>query len=355
MKKVKKHKSDAAVKDSNRHGQVVRILHVIRVLERHPSGITAAGISAELKSLGFAQTIRTTYRDLKAIQQAHFPLESDEDGHGDNKWRFKSIATVAGKIQISYEEIVALYISQECLAPLKGTSFFKDIQSFFDKVEKLLGPKVQAELRELSKTYSFRASPMWTTGVPQEVLDIVHRACIEGHEINIEYRSNSDKGRGAVTNRQIGPIGIYLADSSIYLIAKDLNDGIVKKFALVRIRSAHWTETAFENDKPFSAEEFYKDDFGTLSSGEVADVVIRITEPIASYVSERRWHHSQRVTRLDDKTIELGLRVRVNSELARWILSLGANARVESPPALQDLIVEQSEQIMRSYHQKKAA
>ncbi|MBN8542369.1 MAG: WYL domain-containing protein [Deltaproteobacteria bacterium] len=340
-------KSDGA----SRNGQVVRILHVIRVLERHPQGISAAYAHAVLVDEGFTEGIRTIYRDLAAIQEAHFPLESFDDDQGEKKWRFNSVATVGGKIQISYEEIIALYISKECLEPLKGTSFFKDIQSFFDKVEKLLGPKVQAELRDLAQTYSFRASPMWTTGIPQEVLDVVHRACIEGHEISIEYRSNNS----SATNRRIGPLGIYLADSSIYLIAKDLADGIVKKFALVRIRSAHWTETAFENGQPFSIEDFYKDDFGVLSSGEVAEVTIRITEPIASYVAERRWHHSQRTTRLNETMIELKLKVKINQELARWVLSLGPSAEVLSPSNLESEVLKLADGVAQTYRRRTAA
>lgn len=354
MKRTKK-KTTAEPKDTARNGQVVRILHVIRVLERNPQGIGANEMHAELKSQGFSQGLRTIYRDLTAIQEAHFPLETIENDAGEKKWRFNSIANIAGKIQISYEEIIALYISKECLTPLKGTPFFKDIQSFFEKVEKLLGPKVGAELRDLSKAYSFQASPMWTTGVQNEVIDIVHRACAEGHEIAIDYRSNNKNVDGKITHRRVGPIGIYLADSSIYLVAKDLADGIVKKFALVRIRSAHWSDTAYENDKSFSVEEFYKDDFGVLSSGEVADVCLRISEPIASYVSERRWHQSQRITRLDENTIELNLRVRVNPELARWVLSLGPAAQTLAPANLATEIKKLADEVSKLYQNKIAA
>lgn len=345
-----------AKKDENRNSQVVRILNTIKILERNPQGISAEDIHQSLEELGLKVALRTTYRDLDAIAAAHFPLEKKvNDDDGKHLWHFNAIATVGGKIQISYEEIVALVISKEQLAPLKGTSFYKDIQSFFDKVEKLLGPKVQSELQSLRSTYAMAPTPAWATGIPQEVLDVVHNACVESQTIIIEYRSINDAAAGRTSQRKVGPIGLYLVASNIYLIAKDLTDGVVKKFALSRIRSAQWTEEPFENDGRFAAEQQFKDDFGVLSTGEVTDVTIHIREPIASYVAERRWHASQRVIRKDDLSIDFSLKVRANQELSRWILSLGPAAEVLNPTSLREEVAQLSREIAGKYGNKKSA
>jgi len=340
---------------SNRNSQVIRILRVIRILERNPQGITAENIHSSLRDDNIEVSIRSVYRDLEAIQQAHFPLTSENRDDGGHIWRFNAVAVLSGKIQISFDEITALYVSKECLEPLRGTAFYKDIKSFFEKIEKLLGPKVQDELKELRKSINFKATPMWTTGIPQEVLDVVHRACVEGHQITIDYKSNSDKNRGKVSSRKVGPMGLFLADSSIYLIAKDLADGVVKKFALIRIRSAQWSEDAFDVAKEFNADEYFKDDFGMLSVGTVQDVKIRVEEPIASYVAERRWHQSQVAIRKEDSSIELTMRVRVNQELARWVLGLGPAAEVVAPAELRVLVTELSASITKRYSGPKAA
>jgi predicted DNA-binding transcriptional regulator YafY len=348
--------SSMAKKNENRNAHVVRVLSVIKILERNPQGITAEDVLTALAANGIDVSIRTVYRDIHAIEEAHFPIEKIVDEtDGRHLWHFSAIATVAGKIQISYEEIVALFISKEHLDPLKGTAFYKDIQSFFDKVEKLLGPRVQKELRQLGNTITFRATPMWATGIPQEVLDCVHHACVESHQILIDYKSNTDANRGKISKRKVGPLGIYLADSNIYLIAKDLSDGVVKKFALSRVVSAQWTDEPFSTDAGFSMEKQFKDDFGVLSAGEIADVTIRIAEPIASYVAERRWHESQRVIRKDDFSIEFSIRVRVNSELSRWILSLGPAAEVLSPQSLRDDLATISSAVAAKYKTRSAA
>jgi predicted DNA-binding transcriptional regulator YafY len=336
-------------KPENRNSQVVRILRVIRVLEIYPQGISAEKIHQLLADEHIECDIRTVYRDLAAIQDSHFPVESFKNEEGENRWRFSAVATVSGKIQISYNEIVALYIARECLDPLKGTPIYNDIQVFFDKVAKLLGPNAQKELGSFDKLIGFKAKPTWTTGIKQEIFDCVHSACHEGHVIRLEYRSNSDRSRGQISERRVGPLGILLSDSSIYLIAKDLGDNVIKKFSMVRILTASWTEDSFDN-AGFSLGEVFKSDFGMLSLGPVESVTINIREPIASYVVERRWHDSQKVIRREDGSLDLTMVVRVNNELARWVLGLGAEAKVVGPESLKGQVEKIAKDILTHYN-----
>ena len=117
-------------KDDGTKRQVVRILNVVRILERHPQGISTEAVHRELQREGFKASKRTVYRDLEAVEEAHFPLEREERDDGQHVWKFSPVTVVSGKVQISYDEIVALYIAKETLEPLRPTVFYKDISSF---------------------------------------------------------------------------------------------------------------------------------------------------------------------------------------------------------------------------------
>jgi predicted DNA-binding transcriptional regulator YafY len=101
-------------------------------------------------------------------------------------------------------------------------------------------------------------------------------------------------------------------------------------------------------------KDYIKDGLGVLTVGEVKDVEVFIEEPIASYVSERRWHESQQITRVE-RGIHFKLRVRVNDELARWVLGLGPSAMVVSPTELRDMVVSLASSVKNKNSQKKVA
>lgn len=131
-------------------------------------------------------------------------------------------------------------------------------------------------------------------------------------------------------------------------------DNKIKYFSLNRIMSAMRLEEIYEPEEKFSLEAYVKESFGILSLGDVGDVEIFVTEPMASYVSERRWHETQKINRTP-QGITLKIRVRVNDELARWILSLGPAARVVAPENLQTMVSQAADEIIKGYKSPKTA
>ncbi|MBK7962453.1 MAG: WYL domain-containing protein [Bdellovibrionales bacterium] len=116
--------------------------------------------------------------------------------------------------------------------------------------------------------------------------------------------------------------------------------------------SANYTEEEYVSPG-FDLTEFMKSNFGVLGTGEAQDVSIFVADPIGSYVSERRWHDSQQITRVDGG-IEFKMHVKVNDELARWILGLGASADVRSPSELREMVTTAALAIAGKYKIKKA-
>ena len=328
-----------------RNKQVTRILRVISLLECTPAGFSVRELTQRLNNEGHPCELRTVYRDLEAIQDAYFPV-TKEGSDDESRWKLDSIASISPSIQFSYRELMALFIARNSLDAFRGSPVFDAIQGFFSRIEKVLGPRAQEGLAEFDTYIGFKPKPTWQSAVAQEVLDTIHQACSEGHALEIEYRAVSGNNMGEVKTRKVGPAAIYFADSSAYLIAMDFETKQYKTYSLNRVRSAMRLDEAFDSHG-FIAKEHLKGGIGVFSQGEIQNVELEVAEPIASYVSERRWHESQIVTR-EAHGINLKMQVKINDELARWVLGLGPAATVISPANLKLRIAELAREILKS-------
>jgi predicted DNA-binding transcriptional regulator YafY len=209
-------------------------------------------------------------------------------------------------------------------------------------------------LEEYQSVFSFKYRATWQTGISQDLFDSVYSACVEQHQLVLDYQSNYDDNKKEFAKRILGPEKIYFADSSVYLIAKDLNENKIKTYNLHRARSAEMVPDKTYEPENIKIEDYFKNSFGVLNSGEVFDVHLFITQPMANYVAERRWHDSQSIVRTPDG-IQFKMTVRVNDEVARWVLSLSPCAEVIFPEVLKERVVNLITQDLQKYQKKQAS
>ncbi len=345
MANVKRARGDTAV----------RLLRVISILERNHQGLTVARLHHLLTQENIACSERTVRRDLEVISSAHLPLISTEETEERQAiYTFKTTMALMSHVHFTYDEILALYLAKETLRSMTGSPLIEHILKLVDKIEKALGPGVTKELSNLSEYVSYKANSTWRAGVSQEILDTVYTATYEKQKLEIEYKSQSGANKDRVTKRVVGPETLYFANGGAYLIAQDFDDKKVKFFALARLVSVSLLEDEYKS-AGFVLEDFVRDNFGIMGVGEKEEVELFIEDPLAAYVSERRWHESQRLTRVENG-IRFYLSVKLNDELARWILGLGPAAKVIKPERLRDQVLTLAQGVSGNYSgMKKAA
>jgi predicted DNA-binding transcriptional regulator YafY len=335
-----------------RNDTVTRILKVIHYLEVQPQGLGVREIHSKLSNDGFEISERTIYRDLEAIESIHLPLTKTGQGL-ESRWKLESVASINQKIHFSYHELIALFLAKESLTQFKNSPLFGPINNLFSSIEKALGPGAHKDLSNLQNYMGYRSRATWQSGISQEVLDTIYDACAEGQVLKVTYRSKSGQFVDQTVERRLGPEGMYFADSGAYLIARDLEKNEHRTYALNRVIEAVLTEESYESSG-FSMKEYVKDSIGAFQSGEVKLIEVEIQDPIAAYVSERRWHESQILTRTPNGIV-LKMQVRLNEELARWILSLGPAVQKVEPSELRDLVARLADQVAANLRGKKVA
>jgi predicted DNA-binding transcriptional regulator YafY len=332
-----------------RHDTTLRVFRVLHYLETSRVGLRVGEIHDRLKNEGFDVHKRTVHRDLELLQAAHVPVESEGNG-AESRWRLAPFAEIKQNVQFTYQEIFALYVARNSLDFLKGTPIYDALDNLFVKIEKVLGTDVDA-FEGFLQNMTFKPQVTWHTSVPPVILETVYSALEEGHPVKILYRAESGDNAGAYAERIVGPEYLYFASGGIYLIAKDLSKGEPRTYALARIKEAEMdTSTVYEKEghKP---EALFRDSIGVFARGDAMPVEILVEGPIAAFVSERRWHESQQTIK-SDRGVTLKLQVRINDELARWVLSLGPSATVVGPPQLTSLVEKMALEVAGKYRRK---
>lgn len=328
----------------------LRIFRILHYLETSKVGLRVGEIHERLQHDSFDVDKRTVHRDLELLQQAQIPLVSEGSGP-ESRWRISPFAQVKQNIQFTYHEIFALYVARNSLEHLKGSPIHQALDSLFVKIEKALGTDAEA-FQEFLANLAFRPQSTWQVAVAPIILDTVYNALEEGHVLKLQYRAEGGTNAGKYVERLLGPECLYFANGGIYLIAKDLEKGEPRTYALARVK-----EAVMLNDRPYEKEgmapdKLFKDSIGVLNTGETMPIEILVTGPVAAYISERKWHESQQTIKTDQGT-RIQMQVRLNDELCRWVLSLGEGATVIEPDQLRRMVESTAQQIARNY-QKKA-
>jgi len=84
-------------------------------------------------------------------------------------------------------------------------------------------------------------------------------------------------------------------------------------------------------------------------TGEPQRIELEFAARVSPYVKERRWHPSQKIRTLPDGSLRMSLRVCDDWSLRSWILGFGPFARVVSPSALAEEILEALEEARTLY------
>lgn len=334
-----------------RHEMTLRIFRILHYLETTRQGLMVSEIHQRLNDDGFSVDKRTVHRDIELLEQAHIPLDK-EGSPPESRWRISPFAEIKQNIQFSYQEIFSLFVARKSLEHLRGTPIYSALDSVFTKIEKVLGKNSEA-FAELLANIEFRPHITWHTSISPVILDTIYHALEEGHPLHINYRAGAGENPGQAKQRKVGPECLYFADGGVYLIAIDIDKNEPRTYALGRVLDAEMLNNEIYDKKGYSPEKMFKSAFGVLNTGTVSDIEILVHGPLASYLSERRWHESQETIKNSDGTI-FKFQVKMNDELVRFVLGMGPSATVIKPAELKQAVSLSAQQILSLYVKKAA-
>lgn len=310
----------------SKRDRTARLVGVANLLFQHPRGLTAHEIAERI-----GMTVRTAYRDLRALEsEVGVALWEDRGRFGAERSSFLP------SLKLTLHEAVSLFLSTRLM---QRSQDHRDehVVSAFNKLASIL-PQPFAQ--------HVHATVAWLNERPvdtarAQIFDMVATGWAEGRKLRIRYPRTGPSGRGAPPNeRLIAPYFVEPnpAGHGRYVIAHDATSGEVRTFKIERIEHAVLTGEHFEVPAEFDMAERLNRAWG-ISDEPAVHVRLRfLDQSAARRAEESNWHPSQELEPLADGSLEMSLDVGGLLEITPWVLSWGAAVEVLAPAELRDAI-----------------
>jgi predicted DNA-binding transcriptional regulator YafY len=324
-----------------RHSEIVRQWRILLALESRARGLTLAE-AQEIAGDGVSD--RTIRRDLDALAQAGFPIETGKrDGktvYQLNREVFRGVAAAG----FSLSELCALHLSRTVLTAVAGGPFRESLASAFGKLYEALPPSMWKFIDGLPDALGAKDHASRPTAASSKAIDALMNAILARRRVRMRYHSFSSR---QIKDYLVEPYRLAYAQGGLYLQAFVPEYSEMRTFAAQRIEQAVGLEESFSPVADAPADVF-PHSLGAFS-GTPETVVIEFSAAEAPYVRERAWHASQQLEDLPDGRLRLTLNVVIDWELQAWVMGFGPAAKVVTPEAFARRIVDSLEETRATY------
>ena len=325
-----------------RHSEIVRQWRLLVALESASRGLTLAQLG---EAAADGVTERTIRRDLEALTQAGFPIESERRDQKTlfrlNRDAFRGV-TAAG---FTLPELCALYFSRSLLTALGGTPFHDSLNSAFEKLSDALPPMLWEFVDRLPQALAAKGhlGQASTHPVSHDLVATLVGAALDRRRLDMRYHSFSS---GREKDYLVEPHRLAWAHGALYLFAFVPEYGEMRTFAVPRILSAVARADGFTLEA--AGGEVFPQSLGAFS-GASERVEIDFSPRAAPYIRERTWHPSQVLTEQPEGGVRLELHVSVDPALRSWVMGFGPDALVRAPEHLASLVRDAAAATLAAY------
>lgn len=297
-------------------------------------------VKAEEIADHFEISLRTVYRDVKALMEAGVPVGS-EAGRG----YFIADGFHLPPVMFTSDEASAMLVAAKLVEKMTDKSIQKTYATALMKIKSVLKDAEKDHIENLqSQIQVFRyASADEPKDFPDHFLSELQNALVSKEVLKLDYFSHN---QGELTIREIEPIGMFYYSMAWHLIAWCRLRNGYRDFRTDRIKSLTRTGKTFDARNLISFQEYLK----TIQANEdVQQIVLVFDKPLDGYMIKAK-HYYGFVSQED-----LGDRVRMtfmNSSLryfCKGILMQGAQVEIESPEEARVIMRELVEELTEHY------
>lgn len=273
---------------------------------------------------------RTVFRDVKDLEQAGFPLVSEE-----GRWRMLRPNGAPYVAPLQASELVALALAAEALTPYAGTPVVEALSGLHGKLGAMLTPRGRQFVEHFRDAHVATYTLPGDSEVISEAALRVDEALQKQQVLRLRYHSP----HSGVTEREFDPYTHWCFEGRAYVIGHCHLRQAIRVFLLARIEHAEITDASFDVDPNFDPRQCVKGGFGVWI-GESHAVELLFAPEAAHLVRERCFHAGQKVTQEGDGWVRLEMEVAGLPALARWLAGSGGAVRALRPRMLADMVSE---------------
>ncbi len=286
----------------------------------------------------FRISIRTVYRDIKALEEAGVPLGAE--------------AGVGYFLPDNYNLPPVMFTNDEATALLFGSKFIEQMSN--EKIKKSFESalfKIKSVLRTpekdyLNKLHSHITVMKYADNEEENnpYLSDIQKVLVTKNVIEIEYHTHYSNEK---SNRIVEPIGLLYYGFNWHLIAFCRKRDDYRDFRLDRIKKIIINVEKYNADKLISIEEYNKK---MQSNEDKCRIVLKVSKESARFIKDsKHWYGLESEKEINDKYIEMEFK---NSDLfgfSRWVILGGKYIEVIEPKELKEIVISFAKEITEHY------
>ncbi len=293
-------------------------------------------VKAEEIADRFEISLRTVYRDVKALMEAGVPIGS-EAGTG----YFIVDGYHLPPVMFNQEEASAMLVAGKLVEKMTDQSVKKGFESALMKIKSVLNDSEKEHLEMLQSAVEVSRMPNpEATKFPNNFLTDIQRALVQKEVLEIDYHSTNNE----LSSREVEPIGIQFYSGSWHMIAWCRLRNGYRDFRADRITELKCSGKKFDGRNLISLQEYLHSLI--QSNRDLRKAVILFDKSIFKYrryiygfIAEEDLGDKVRLTFLMDNF----------NWLARWLLFFGDAIEIEQPEDLKTSVIELVEELHGHY------
>ncbi len=296
-------------------------------------------VKAEEIALRFEISLRTVYRDVKALMEAGVPIGS-EAGTG----YFIVDGYHLPPVMFSQEEASAMMMAGKLVERMTDQSVRVAFDNALHKIKSVLNTAQKDYLESLQDHIEVLKPKMNLPTQSGNFLTDLQKALAIKQVIELHYFSNT---QSELTLREVEPIGLFYYSAAWHLIAWcRLRNGF-RDFRCDRIKELKATGTTFEPRNISTLQEY----FNSLQQAntEMKTATVLFDKKEAMYVNNSRHYFGFVSEEEMEGQVCMKFLTTDLSMMARWLLSYGRGIEIESPEELKQITQCLVEELQEHY------
>lgn len=296
-------------------------------------------VAAKEISERFNISLRTVYRDIRALEDAGVPI-----GARTGEGYFIEEGYHLPPVVFSREEAGALSLGEKLVEKFSDPSVSRDYQSALIKIKSVLGEPDKAYLEALTHTTEVLKSdspdiPGLREGFLAELQPLIGAQKM----LEIVYRSGY---KGEETTRVIEPLGLCFWGANWHLIGYCKLRRDYRDFRVSRIVEMRPTGVGFRADRHDSLQNLIRKLIGKET---LKPAVVHFDFEAAAFVQQQKYYHGLVKEEKTETGVEMTFMTPSYEYLSRWLLTFLDQIIVLSPARIKKRLVEYTRLLQQHY------
>ena len=310
-------------------------LHAILTHLQSKKKVTAKELSER-----FGLSLRTVYRDVKALEESGVPIIG-EAGIGYSVMEGYRLPPV----MFTQEEASAILLSSKLADRFTDNSVKKHVASALYKIKAVLRGHDKDFLEELNESVAVSTYNN-TQSEDAAYLVQLQKALIDKRAVQIEYSSLYKD----TALRVVEPIGLYYYSTGWHLIAWCRLRNDYRDFRINRIGKLMLTDEPYTRKEHLSLQQY----ICSFSRMELQEFIVSFKKDIARYVVDQKYLRGFVSEEIIGDTVRMTFLTSSPNYLGRWLLTYTDGVIIESPDSLKELMHQLIGELQKHYSKKSA-